>query len=31
MLPTFVLSLGESESAHDEASGFGYHRMGSIW
>ena len=28
MLPTFVLSLAESESAHDEASEFGHHCMG---
>ena len=31
MLPTFVLSLEKSESAHDEASGFGLHCIGSIW
>ena len=28
--PNFVLSLAESESAHDGASGFGHHYMGSI-
>ena len=30
MLLTFVLSLAESESAHDEASSFGHHYMGSV-
>ena len=29
--PNFVLSLVESESVHDGASGFGHHCMGSIW
>ena len=28
--PNFVLPLAESESAHDGASGFGYHYMGSV-
>ena len=28
--PNFVLSLAESESAHDGASGFGHHCMGSV-
>ena len=28
--PNFVLSLVESESAHDGASGFGHHCMGSV-
>ena len=30
MLPTFVLSLAELDSVHDEASGLGHHWMGSI-
>ena len=29
--PNFFLPLAESESAHDGASGFGHHCMGSVW
>ena len=29
--PNFVLSLAESESAHDGALGFGHHCTGSAW
>ena len=28
--PNFILSLAESESAHDGVSGFGHHCMGSV-
>ena len=28
--PNFVLPLAELESAHDRASGFGHHCMGSV-
>ena len=28
--PNFVLPLAESESAHDGASGFGYHCIGFV-
>ena len=28
--PNFALSLAESESAHDGASGFSHHYMGSV-
>ena len=28
--PNFVLSLAKSESAHDGASGFGHHCVGSV-
>ena len=31
MLPTFVLSLVESESAHDEASGFSFSLVPPLW